>query len=89
VDIRHVYTAPLTRYESAQIIGFRASELAQGAPAKARAADGSTDPIKTAKAELRAGAIKGLDVVRTLPDGTKVIIDVADLTRVELHTRAW
>ena len=89
VRIRHAHQAPATKFEAAQVIGHRASEIAQGAVPRARPVDGSTEPIKIARAEFDARVIQGVDVVRTLPDGSKVVIDVADLPRTVAYSRPW
>jgi DNA-directed RNA polymerase subunit K/omega len=94
VVIRRAENACATKFEQAQIIGFRASELAQGAEPRARPdgpglAVGVFDPLKIAAAEFDAGVITGIDIIRRKPDGTRVAIDIADLPRARLRFRPW
>jgi DNA-directed RNA polymerase subunit K/omega len=93
VVIRCAETACITKFEQAQIIGHRASELAAGAEPRARP-EGVTnakwfDPVAYATAEFHAGVIQGLSVVRKPPNREEVVLDIADLTVANTQYRPW
>jgi DNA-directed RNA polymerase subunit K/omega len=87
IGVKFVFYRGTTKYEQAAAIGIRAGQLAQGDRPRALAASGN--PLDIAAAEFHANAIKGMDVVRRLPDGTAVSRPLQDVYRKPLLQRAW
>jgi len=65
----------LTRFEKARIMSARALQIAQGAPVLVKLSDAVKRVDEIVKAEFEKGALP-LTVVREMPDGSKVFLDV-------------
>jgi DNA-directed RNA polymerase subunit K/omega len=70
----------LSKYEEAKIIGLRMEQLARNAPPTVPIGT-ETDIKKIAYMELEAGKLP-FKIVRTQPDGKKVIVQVKDLVKL-------
>jgi DNA-directed RNA polymerase subunit K/omega len=82
-----VHTRPITKFERAAVVGHRASQIARGSMPRAHCA--STNVVDVASAEVDAGTIRGMRVVRYLPDGTAVQKRVDDILPSRLRVRQW
>jgi DNA-directed RNA polymerase subunit K/omega len=85
--IQYVDTTPLTKFETAMIIGNRALQISQNG--RPRVLTSLTDPIDIARQELRASALPPMSILRYLPDGTpvrKTVNEIFQMTR-SLQTR--
>ena len=66
---------PLTKYERTRLIGFRASQLSQGAKPTVEIPKGEYDPINIALLELKKGTIP-VNIIRELPCGQTIRIKI-------------
>jgi DNA-directed RNA polymerase subunit K/omega len=85
IGIVHVF--PLTIYERTAVLGRRALQLSQGAPL--RAVSDSLNPLDNAQAELDAGVIPPMRVIRYLPDGRHVQHELSSILRSFKRVRVW
>jgi DNA-directed RNA polymerase I, II, and III subunit RPABC2 len=84
-DFRPIKTFPyLTKYETARVLGTRATQISKGAPVKNPDAT-KKDPLDLAEDELRRGETP-LIIRRYLPDGTYEDVAVRNLQRFEKKT---
>lgn len=84
-EIDFAVTRPTTRFEEACLRGHRASQLEKGAKPKARGV--TNTPLDIARAELTAGVPLGMTVLRHCPNGTTVVHDNLQTSR--LRVRHW
>ena len=87
VLVKTVHTRCMTKFERATIVGHRASQIAQGSVPRAHCA--STNVVDVASAEVDAGTIRGMRVIRYLPDGSAVEKNVDDILPSRLRVRQW
>jgi len=65
----------LTRFEVTRILSARALQIAQGAPILVKVPSGTKKIEEIVDIEFEKGALP-LTVVRELPDGSKILLDV-------------
>lgn len=70
---------PLTRFERARIVEFRARQLQHGHMPRAHCADGSANVVDIASAELDAQQYPAVALLRYLPDGSHVEVPLASV----------
>jgi DNA-directed RNA polymerase subunit K/omega len=87
VRVNMAATRPMTKFERATIVGHRASQIAQGSTPRVHCA--SSNVVDVASAEVDAGTIRGMRVIRYLPDGTPVQKTVDDILPTRLRVRQW
>jgi len=87
VRVTMANTRPMTKFERAAIVGHRASQIAQGSAPRVHCV--STNVVDVASAEVDAGTIRGMRVIRYLPDGTPVQKTVDDILPSRLRVRQW
>ena len=72
-------TQPLTRFERARVVEFRARQLQHGHMPRAHCADGSTNVVDVAAAELEAQQYPAIALLRSLPDGSHVEVPLSSV----------
>jgi DNA-directed RNA polymerase subunit K/omega len=82
-------TRPMTRFEFARLVGIRVGQLFAGDPPRALPPGPSPTPYDIAAAEIKTGALRGLEVMRVAPDGTTFVLDVQDMVTETRRPRFW
>ncbi|MEZ0248597.1 MAG: DNA-directed RNA polymerase subunit K [Thermoproteus sp.] len=85
---RTLYPPRLTRFEVARVVAARALQLAMGAqPLVDVESLGTRDPVLIALEEFRQGKLN-FSIIRQLPDGKTVKLQLKDLLELERLLRA-
>lgn len=85
---RTFYPPRLTRYEVARVVAARALQLAMGArPLIDVSALDNKDPVLIALEEFRQGKLN-FSIIRQLPDGKTIKLELKDLMELEKLLRA-
>ena len=87
VVVTVVHTRSMTKFERAAVVGHRASQIAHGSIPRAHCS--TSNVVDVAAAEVDAGTIRGMRVIRYLPDGTAVQKNVDDILSARLRVRQW
>jgi DNA-directed RNA polymerase subunit K/omega len=78
--IQFVNTTPMTKFERAVVLGQRALKIGQNDRPRVQFGV-NDDPLTIARAELKAGSIPPMSLLRYMPDGTVQRKTVAELYR--------
>lgn len=80
---REHYPPKMTKYEIARVISARALQLAQGAKPLIDISNLPKDPVVIAMEEFKQGKLNFFKVVRVLPGGKRVELDVGNLLKLK------
>jgi len=77
--ITYMDTTPLTKFEQAMVIGYRALQIGQNSKPRVAVPPGEFDPLEIAKQELQTGNLPAMSVFRYAPNGVCHRKSVADI----------